>query len=162
MTTYSRGVRTIALVEGAKGALVLAAGCGLLGLVHHDVQGLAEKLVRHSHLNPASHYPRIFLELAAKVNDGNLWMLALVATLYGVLRFIEAYGLWRERRWAEWFAAISGGVYIPIELYELAEGINLVKLLVLAVNCLVVAYMAYVLWRSKTVRHQDPAEERIR
>ncbi|MCA1678755.1 MAG: DUF2127 domain-containing protein, partial [Actinobacteria bacterium] len=22
------------------------------------------------------------------------------------------YGLWRGRRWAEWFAAVSGGIYI--------------------------------------------------
>src|SRR5436305_641496 len=44
------GVRTVALFEAAKGALVLAAGLGLLGLIHRDVQAFAERLVRASHL----------------------------------------------------------------------------------------------------------------
>src|SRR5262249_28390753 len=71
---HSGGLRSVALFEGTKGALVLAAGCGLLGLVHRDVQGLAEEIVRHSHLNPASRYPRILLEAASKLTDANLWL----------------------------------------------------------------------------------------
>ena len=39
------GVRAIATLEAAKGALVLIAGCGLLSLVHHDAQRLAGELV---------------------------------------------------------------------------------------------------------------------
>lgn len=35
------------------------------------------------------------------------------------MRFVEAYGLWRERRWANWLAAISEGIYLPVEIYEL-------------------------------------------
>ena len=48
-------LRSIALVEGAKGVIVLVAGLGLLGLVHHDVGAIAQALVREAHLNPASH-----------------------------------------------------------------------------------------------------------
>jgi hypothetical protein len=54
---FAGAIRTVALVEAAKGALVLVAGLGLLSLVHHDAQRLAEVLVTHSHLNPASRYP---------------------------------------------------------------------------------------------------------
>ena len=60
---HNAGLRIVALFEGAKGVLVLAAGFGLLSLIHHDVQGMAEEVVRHFHLNPASRYPRIFLQL---------------------------------------------------------------------------------------------------
>ena len=58
--------RTIALLEGGKGLLVLLAGVGLLGLIHHDVQAVAEVLVREAHLNPASHIPRIFIEASGR------------------------------------------------------------------------------------------------
>jgi len=55
---------------------VILAGCGLLALVHHDAQAFAERLVLHLHLNPARHYPRIFIEAAAHLTDSRLRLLA--------------------------------------------------------------------------------------
>jgi uncharacterized membrane protein (DUF2068 family) len=107
------GVRLIAVFEAAKGALVLIVGFGLLRLVHHDTQAAAEALVRHMHLNPARHYPRIFIEAAAHASDSRLKGLAAFAFLYSAVRGVEAYGLWRLRTWAEWFAIVSGSIYVP-------------------------------------------------
>jgi uncharacterized membrane protein (DUF2068 family) len=142
------GVRIVAIVEAAKGALILLAGFGLLALVHGQAQEVAEELVGHLHLNPASRYPRIFIDLAGRLTDGRLWMLAGLAMAYATLRFIEAYGLWRERRWAEWLAVASGAIYVPIELYELFAGISPIKVITFAVNVGVVVYMSAVLRRA--------------
>ena len=49
------GVRGIAIIEAIKGLLVLLVGFGLLSLAHRDVEQFAAELVRHAHLNPASH-----------------------------------------------------------------------------------------------------------
>jgi uncharacterized membrane protein (DUF2068 family) len=144
------GLRAVALLEAAKGSLVLAAGGGLLALAHHDIQRFAEQLVEQFHLNPASRYPRIFIEAATQLTDARLWLLAALAAGYATVRFIEAYGLWRQRPWAEWFAAISGGIYVPIELYELLHGVTWAKTCVLVVNAGVVAYMIYALRQSKS------------
>jgi hypothetical protein len=43
---HPRGVRSIAAFEASKGILVLLVGFGLLHLVHHDLQTIAERLVR--------------------------------------------------------------------------------------------------------------------
>jgi len=141
------GLRTIASYEAAKGAIVLLAGLGLLGLVHHDVQEAGEELVRHFHLSPSSHYPRVFLELTARITDGWLWALAAGSLLYSSLRFAEAYGLWRGKAWAEWLAAISGAIYVPFEMVELARRVTALRLASLTVNLLVVAYMLKLLRR---------------
>jgi len=137
----SAGLRTIAVFESAKGTLVLLAGLGLLGLIHRDIQEAGEELVRHFHLSPSSHYPHIFLELAARVTDGWLWTLALGSLLYASLRFTEAYGLWRGKAWAEWLAAISGAIYVPFEVVELLKKVTALRMTSLAVNLLVVGYM---------------------
>jgi uncharacterized membrane protein (DUF2068 family) len=142
------GMRTVAVVEAAKAVLVLAAGFGLLALIHHDVQAAAERLVRHSHLNPAGKYPRIFLDAAQQMTDTRLWLLAAFAALYSLVRSVEAYGLWYERRWAEWFAMASGSIYVPVEVYELFHHFTWLKLTILAVNVGIVAYMAYALMHS--------------
>jgi len=133
--------RAIAIFEATKGVLVLAAGLGLLELIHRDLQSAAGDLVAHLHLNPAQRYPRIFLQLAGRPNEPRVVWLALGASLYAVLRLIEAYGLWHGRRWASWFAAISGGIYIPYELRELAVRPNALAAGALLINLLVVIVM---------------------
>ena len=142
------GVRAVAVVEGVKAAIVLLAGFGLLSLIHRDVQDVAEKIIRHTHLNPASKYPRIFIDAADKVTDAQLWMFAGFAALYALIRSIEAYGLWNERRWAEWFALISSAIYLPVEIYELYHRFGWVKFSIFITNTIVVLYMAYALRHS--------------
>lgn len=144
----ARTVRAVALFEASKGALVFVAGFGVLSLIHHDAQRVAEDLVGHLHLNAASRYPRIFIETAAHLTDARLWLLAAFAGAYGLVRFVEAYGLWRARRWAEWFAAVSGGIYIPFELYEVFKGAIWLSLGALVANVLVVGLMINALFRE--------------
>jgi len=137
----------IAVLEGAKGLMVLLAGAGLLALLHRDAQALASEFIAHLHLNPANHYPRIFVELAGKLTDARLWWLALGAFGYALLRLIEAYGLWRERRWAAWLGALSSGIYVPLELYALLAKPNLLHTLLLLLNAVVVGILVWTLVR---------------
>lgn len=141
------GVRVVALFEAAKGLLILLAGFGLLSILHQDVQKVAEDIVGHFHLNPASRYPRIFLELAGNISNGQLWLMASFAFAYAGFRLAEAYGLWQQRRWAEWLAVVSGGIYVPVEVYELFSGVTWIKVSTLTINICIVAYMGYVLKR---------------
>ena len=134
--------RTIALLEGAKGLLVLLAGLGLLRLIHHDVQAVAEALVREAHLNPASHIPRIFIEASGRVDDHRLMLLALGALGYAAVRLAEAVGLWHEQAWAQWFGALTGGIYLPFEVRLLFHHFTMLRLFVFASNLLIVAYLA--------------------
>lgn len=132
---------------------------GLLRLVHRDVQEMGEDLVRHFHLSPSSRYPRIFLDLTAKVTDTWLWVLALGSMLYAGLRFAEAYGLWLERRWAEWLGAVSGGIYVPFELVELVRKPTALRAATLLVNLLVVGYLLWDLWRRPKLPARAPATQ---
>lgn len=145
----SSALRTVALVEGAKGILVLAAGAGLLSLIHRDVQGFAERLIAHAHLNPAARYPRIFLDLTAHLTDARLALLAAGAAAYASVRFAEAYGLWHARRWAEWLAALSAAIYVPFELLELHARVTWLSVAALALNVAIVALMLFAVARYR-------------
>jgi ABC-type amino acid transport substrate-binding protein len=63
---------------------------------------------------------------------------------YSAMRFVEAYGLWKRRVWAEWFALISGALYVPFEAYELVRRPTLIHLAVLVINLGIVFYMLYL------------------
>ena len=142
----ARGLRLVALFEASKGLLVLLVGLELLSLIHKGVQNAGEEIVERFHLNFARHHPRILLYATTHLNDSNVRLLALAALAYATVRFIEAYGLWRLRAWAEWFAIISGGVYLPFELYELVRHPSIVKTVILLLNLAIVAYLLYVRW----------------
>jgi uncharacterized membrane protein (DUF2068 family) len=148
MSRPSGGVRVVALVEAAKAALVLLAGFGILSFLHRDVHAIAAQLIERLHLDPANKYPRIFIDAAERVTDARLWLLAWLAMTYAMLRAVEAYGLWRDRIWAEWIALVTGAIYLPVEIYELTRGITFVKVFAIVVNLVVVGYMAYVVRRS--------------
>jgi uncharacterized membrane protein (DUF2068 family) len=145
----NRGIRLVALLEAAKGAVVIIAGFGIMALIHRDVQAVAEDVVRHLHINPAQHFPRIFLDVAAAASDARLWAMAIAAMLYAAVRFAEAYGLWREQAWAEWFGIISGAIYLPIEVYELTVKVSPIKVSILLVNLVVVGWLMRVRWIIK-------------
>ena len=150
--SHARGLHVIALFEGAKGLLVLLAGFGLLSFIHKDIHEAATQLVKHFHLNPASHYPQIFLDLTERVNDTRLWSLAIAATMYFVVRMIEAVGLWLRKTWAEWFAVLTGGMYIPIEVFEVTRSVTWPKVTLLTINVIVVSYLLIILIRTDVSR----------
>jgi len=143
-------LRAVALLEAAKGALVLLAGVGALSFIHRDAQRIAELLVGHLHLNPASAYPRIFLDFTLRLTDARLAALAGLAAGYAVVRLVEAYALWHGRRWAEWFAALSGGIYLPLEIYAMFHGAAWLSFAALLVNIVIVGIMIDILLRARS------------
>lgn len=138
------GIQLIAILEGAKGLLVLITGFGLLSLIHKDLHLAAVKLVLHMHINPASHYPEIFLNLASRMTDAQLWAIAFDATLYAVIRFAEAIGLWMKKNWAKWLGIFTSGIYIPYEFYEILQRISWPRITVFLMNIIIVAYLLFV------------------
>jgi len=144
------------MFEFAKGALALAAGAGLLAFVHHDIRHVVTELLLHLHLDPARRIPGIFVLLADRAASIDMWLLAIGAALYGVLRIAEAYGLWRDRKWAQWLGAVSGAIYVPFEIYALTKGVTPLKLATLGINLLVVAVLSEALWRERPVRRAPP------
>lgn len=122
---------------------MLTAGFGLFRLLHRDAEHAAVVLLRHLHLNPARGHARVFVQLLSDFSSTRLWLFASLAATYSCVRFIEAYGLWHDRAWAKWLAALSGAIYVPFELYELYIGPTQLKLAALVLNLAVVGYMLY-------------------
>ncbi len=149
---HRKGLRVVAVFEAFKGAIVLIVGFGLLSFLGRDAEVFAERLVNRLHLDPEHHYPAIFIQAAADLTNTRLWMIAGFAAVYATVRFFETYGLWHGRRWAEWFAALSGGIYIPIEIYELFRHATWLKAAALVINVIVVAYMVWLLTENRRKR----------
>lgn len=144
--THVKGLRAVATMELLKGLAVVAIGFGLVTLSRRDidVEDIASGLLWVLHVGPQRRLSMIFMNAAAKLDDMNLVRVAIGAAIYSTLRFVEAYGLWRARVWAEWLALISGSIYLPLEIYEIAHRPTLAKWVILIINVLIVVYMAWL------------------
>ena len=145
----SKALHAIALFEGVKGVAAIIASFGLLSLAHHDVRAMALALIGHFHLDPDAHFPRILLDDAAILANANLSQAVLLAWAYAAIRLTEGYGLWKDRAWAEWLAAVSGAVYLPMELSHLLAHTTVINGMVLTGNIAVVVYMVVRLRRRR-------------
>jgi uncharacterized membrane protein (DUF2068 family) len=134
-------LRAVASFELAKGLIVLLAGCSVLFLVHKDTGDVADTFLRLLHISPDHHFAQVFLTWADNLTAAKLWAIAGVAAVYAILRFVEAYGLWKARAWAEWIALVSGAMYLPFEIYKLVEHASPLHVSVLIVNLAVVIFM---------------------
>lgn len=143
------GLRGIAVLEAGKGVLGVMVGVWLLTLLHKDLESVAAHLLRFLHkvlhLSPDGQIARTILRGAARVNHHNLHVWALLAFAYTTIRFVEGAGLWLEKEWAEWFALVSGAMYMPYEVYELVLHPTAIKWGILTINALIVWYLAWLL-----------------
>jgi uncharacterized membrane protein (DUF2068 family) len=154
---HIKGVRTVATFEFAKGFVVVLAGLGVFSMRHRDIWGIAESFLEFLHANPHHHFAGIFIALVYRISDVRLWKIAVVATVYVILRFIEAYGLWYLRPWAEWLAIASGSIYIPFEASDALRRPAGFLLLILAINVGIVLYMVLLrLEAAKKRRAERP------
>jgi len=157
---HLRGLRIIATLEILKGAIVVVGALALLHLVHRDIGALAARLLDRLHVPPGASFATYTLQGADSVTPEKIMGLIAFAAVYATIRFVEGYGLWLARIWAEWFAIISGTIYLPFEIYGLIRHPNWLHLTVLLVNVAIVLYMVSLRMRAR--RMMAPANGDLR
>jgi uncharacterized membrane protein (DUF2068 family) len=138
-------LRSIALFEAAKGLLVLAAACGLLSLRHTDLHAATDAFLLRHGIDPERHYTRLFIESVAKATNHHVGEIAALGFAYALIRLVEAYGLWQGKHWAEWFAVISAGIYLPLEVLHFAHHATLLSAGVIFFNIVIILYLGKLL-----------------
>jgi uncharacterized membrane protein (DUF2068 family) len=154
MHTPSRVLRSIAVFEAFKGFLAVIGALGYLSLMHHDIHRLALELIGHMGANPTDHYPALFIRWADDIAGSSVQSVLLLAAGYSLIRFLEAFGIWRDESWGEWLAATSGMIYIPFEVGHLIREPGWISVMVLGVNLALVIYLAWVLYQKRSTRYE--------
>ena len=139
------GLRTVALFEFVKGVAWLLGGGFCLTLLHTNVTTRMEDWLHFMHVDPAWGFAKLCIKAASQATDHRLIAVSIFAAISAVVRFVEAFGLWHERHWAEWFAVLSAGLFLPVEVYHLWRKLTYFKLSVFLINIVVVVYLIRLL-----------------
>lgn len=148
------GLRAVAGFEALKGIGVILLGV-ILVAVHQHAEDFAESLMFHLHMDPDKRFTQAVLNAAWHVSDARLWTIVLAVMAYAAVRFVEAWGLWNRRVWAEWFALLSGTMYLPWEILKLIDHVNWEHIAVLVINLTIIGYMLMIRFRPNLMQEVE-------
>jgi uncharacterized membrane protein (DUF2068 family) len=115
-----------------------------LVLVTHPHANWAEEITRFARrlgLDPNNNWVRKLTERVRAIGSDRDVLFGVLALAYGALEGVEAYGLWKQRRWAEWLTVFATSLLLIPEIWELTKSATPIKVGVLLVNLLVVGYL---------------------
>ena len=138
----------IAAFKLLKAAALLAVGFGVLKLLHKDVAAEMGSWIDYLRVDPQNHFVQKMLEKAGLLNDRKIKELSVGTFAYATLFLTEGTGLAFRKRWAEYFTIIVTASFMPLEIYEIAERVSTVRILLLLVNIAVVIYLIWELRRG--------------
>lgn len=160
LIALDRGLHFVVLTVLAVAVFVVAADKTAL---HRDflrivtaLQGGVGGPVRTNHGTIERELTHLFA-----VSTRNLELTGLALAGYAVLEGVEAVGLWRARRWAEYLTFLATILLLPLEVYEIGRKPTALKALTLVINLAIAVYLV-VAKRLFGVRGGHAAEERMR
>lgn len=145
-------LRLLAVERAIRGLLLLALAYGVwkfegsrdaLQRVFQEYLPLLRPIGDRLGVDLESIGPVRLIEKALHTGQHALLLVALGLLGYGLLELLEATGLWLLRRWGEYVAVVGTSVFIPLEVYELAERFTWLRIGALAIN---IAAVVYLLW----------------
>lgn len=147
--TKDRGLRLIAFLKIFRGSIALTGGFFLLTLLDSDFNLSVSRI--ESYLD-SENRDLVLAWLAHQLETSeHLFTMAVItfAFVFSAFRFIEAWGLLFELRWAEWLSVIHSGIYMILEIIYLTKSFSYVVLIVFGINLCVFAYLSVILLRSR-------------
>jgi uncharacterized membrane protein (DUF2068 family) len=136
-------LRLIAAFKLVKGTFLLSAGIAALGLLNPS---MAKPMARWAMDVSADGHYRVLDTLVREVLDVDprtLRVVSLGSLFYALLFYTEGFGLYFDKRWAEYMTIFSTGGLIPFEVFEILRHASAGKIALLAVNVLIVFYLAW-------------------
>jgi uncharacterized membrane protein (DUF2068 family) len=70
-------------------------------------------------------------------------LIGAAAAAYALLEGAEAYGLWRQRRWAEYLTFIATTLFVPYEVYEMAAKLTVIRVGAFVLNMAILVYLLF-------------------
>ena len=148
-TAPSKTLYAIAAFKLFKAVSLLLVGMGALHLVHRDVAETLTTWAGYIHMDPEGRHAHVFFEKAFNASPKQLKEVAAGTFFYSGLLLTEGIGLLLRRRWAEYFTIIMTALFIPLEIYEIAEKFTPMRVVILIVNLAIVWFLVERVRKSK-------------
>jgi uncharacterized membrane protein (DUF2068 family) len=151
----NKWIVAIGALKVVKGILLIAAGIGVLKLVHKDIGQIVEHWIEILRVDSDNRLVHSLLARAFSLDDRRLKEIGVGTFAYAGLFLTEGSGLLLRKRWAELFTIIVTGSFLPLEIFELVRHVSIAKILVTLVNIAIVVYLV----KLRRNRRQQEVDE---
>jgi uncharacterized membrane protein (DUF2068 family) len=83
------------------------------------------------------------LDKLFSLSSGKVREIGAAVLAYAILEGVEAIGLWRMRRWAEYLTFVATTILLPLEIYEIIHKTSVLKIIGFIINVAVVIYLLF-------------------
>lgn len=150
-----RFLKLIAVFKILQGVLLLAAGFSLFFLNSRTLW--LEQISDWADEELLLHHSRAVMYLLNKLQDalaeGQLRVTGLLAFFYAAVLFTEGFGVYFQKRWAEFLMVFATGALIPLEVRHIWHRPTPAAIIILIVNCFIVWFL-YRILRRDAERHR--------
>ena len=155
---HSRGLLLIGLFKLSKALLSIALGVGALRLLHHDIGLVVLRISDALRIDPENRLVSLVMEKANLIDSRELRRFGVLTFSYAAVCLVEGTGLMLEKRWAEYFTLTLTVLALPWEGFELAKHVTSLRVALLLINLVVLAYLVWLLRRIRSTRPEaeDP------
>ena len=153
---HRAGLILIAAYKILCALLFVLVGVGALRLLHKDVDDFAwHALVEVLHWNPESRVVSFLLERAELLDDPMLKRIGFGAFCYAAVCVAEGIGLYLEKVWGEVLTILITASFLPFEIHELFRRVTPVRISLLVINLVVLAYLMYLVGEKGAHRAKE-------
>jgi uncharacterized membrane protein (DUF2068 family) len=157
-TGRPRGLWMIGLYKLAKAASLIVGGLIVLRLNPIVLLDRLVRFVSQLRLDPDNRIIQSVIARISGLDQKHLDEIGAGLFLYGILFGIEGVGLLLRKRWAEYLVIVTTSLLIPLELLEVYKKASWLRIAVLLINVLIVAYLILVIRAERRGRGGRGAE----
>ena len=152
---HDRGLLAIGLFKVVEAVFFLLVGVGVIHFIHRDLGDAAYRLAMRLRIDPDGRLVSFVIDRLDEVTAHRLRQIGAATFFYAGLRLTEGVGLVLEKVWAEYLTVAVTYSFLPWEVYEIMRRPDWVRVGLLVVNLVVLAYLVWWLRRNR------PAEQLI-
>jgi uncharacterized membrane protein (DUF2068 family) len=161
---HLHGPRTLALIAAfkfVKAILLVVLAIALFRLRHPEASAQFGAWLSKLPLATGHEFVSRGIDRLVDLSPQTIGVFSGIALVYAALYAIEGVGLWLNARWAQYLTVISTSLFVPVEIWELFRHFTQMKLLTLAINIAIVAYLVWLL-RAEIAADKDSTQGRTR
>jgi uncharacterized membrane protein (DUF2068 family) len=146
---HDRGLLLIGVFKLAEALFFVLVGVGAIHYLHRDLREAILNLAVRLRRDPEGRLVGFVLNHLDSMTAHRLREIGVATFLYAGLRVAEGLGLVLEKAWAEYLTVGVTMSFLPWEMYEIVQRLDWVRVGLLIINLLVLAYLIWMLQRKK-------------
>jgi uncharacterized membrane protein (DUF2068 family) len=135
-------LRLIIIEKAFLALLAIVLSAGILTLGNTEIQVWIVHLSKVFNLDADNRFIMLLMDFLINAKASTLVGVSVVGFFYAGLNFVEAYGLAKRYRWAEYLTVVATGLFIPFEVYKVIDELTPLRLWALVINILIVIFLA--------------------